>query len=58
MLVRAPSLGDRAGPTGAAMPAIEHILAPAFVDAHWVGRRPRPSARGAAKALKEPGRAA
>ena len=36
------TLGDRAGTTGAAVLAIEHILAPEFVDACWVGRRPRP----------------
>jgi len=38
--------------------AIEHILAPEFVDAHWVGRRPQPAARPGTQALKEPGRAA
>jgi hypothetical protein len=32
------ALGDRAGTTGAAVLAIEHILSPAFIDAHWVGR--------------------
>jgi glucokinase-like ROK family protein len=52
------SLGDRAGTTGAAVLAIEHILAPEFVDAHWVGRRPQPAARPGTQALKEPGRAA
>jgi glucokinase-like ROK family protein len=32
----APStLGDRAGAVGAAVLAIEHVLSPAFVDAHW-----------------------
>jgi predicted NBD/HSP70 family sugar kinase len=31
---------DRAGTTGAAVLAIEHVLAPDFVDEHWIGRRP------------------
>ncbi len=30
------TLGDRDGVTGAAVLAIEHVLAPSFVDAHWL----------------------
>jgi predicted NBD/HSP70 family sugar kinase len=33
------ALGDRAGTTGAAAQAIEHVLSPAYVDAHWLGDR-------------------
>jgi predicted NBD/HSP70 family sugar kinase len=32
------TLGDRDGVVGAALLAIEHVLAPAFVDAHWLTR--------------------
>jgi predicted NBD/HSP70 family sugar kinase len=52
------TLGDRAGTTGAAVLAIEHILAPAFIDAHWLGRPPGVRAGGEADGLKQPGRAA
>jgi hypothetical protein len=34
------TLGDRDGVTGAAVLAIEHVLAPSFVDAHWLKPRP------------------
>jgi hypothetical protein len=39
--------------TGAAVMAIEHVLAPESVDAHWVGRRPQPAARPGTQALNE-----
>jgi hypothetical protein len=46
-------LGDRAGTRGAAVLASEHMLAPEFVSAHWVERRPQAAAR-LGRALKEP----
>jgi predicted NBD/HSP70 family sugar kinase len=51
------ALADRAGTAGAAVLAIEHILAPDFVDEHWVGHRPRRRAVGDAERLS-PQRAA
>ena len=53
------TLGDRAGTTGAAVVAIEHVLAPAFIDAHWLGRRDaRRASPTSGEPLKQPGRAA
>ncbi|MGD9734366.1 MAG: ROK family protein [Solirubrobacterales bacterium] len=46
------ALGDRAGTTGAAVLAIEHVLQPQFIDEHWVGRRAKgasPRKRAAGK---------
>jgi predicted NBD/HSP70 family sugar kinase len=53
------TLGDRAGTTGAAVLAIEHVLAPGFIDAHWLGRRDaRRASPASGEPLKQPGRAA